>query len=151
MIWALSPWTRISGIAKLCDMMLPGYFAMAAVSATLIAFPELVEATTRTMFAPGAMAWAYCTSRLVSMLQPTSPWCELRGAKVGHPSGQKIVKDGGAGMWKTASNVARSCRTVGLPNASTIRMVCPLPSRVDGQLYALRTKLGAYRASFDAR
>src|SRR5258708_23292599 len=142
MIWALLPWTRISGIPKLCDMMLPGYFAIAAASATLIAFPELVAATTRTMFAPGAMAWAYCTSRLVSMLQPTSPWCELFGANVGHPSGHRIVKDGGGGRWKILSNVARSCSTVGLPNASTIRIVWPRPSRVDGKLYALRTKFG---------
>jgi len=37
-------------------MMLPGYSLMAAASATLMAFPELVDATTRTILAPGAMA-----------------------------------------------------------------------------------------------
>src|SRR5256885_798416 len=72
---------------------------MAAASAALIAFPELVEATTSTIFAPGAMAWAYCTSKLVSTLQPASSWCVSWGAKTGHPSGHRIVKDGGAGMW----------------------------------------------------
>src|SRR5262245_21076334 len=51
-------------------MMLPGYCLMAAASAKLIAFPELVGATTSTMFAPGAMAWAYSTSKLVSTAQP---------------------------------------------------------------------------------
>src|SRR6266566_8068739 len=116
---------------------------MAAASAALIAFPELVEATTSTIFAPGAIAWAYCTSKLVSTLQPASLWCVSLGAKTGHPFwGHRIVKDGGAGMWNSASKVARSCATVGLPKASTMRIVCPAPFRVDGKLYALRTKLG---------
>src|SRR5260370_40918712 len=100
---------------KLCDMMLPGYSLMALASAELMALPELVEATTSTMFAPGAMAWAYSTSRLVSTVQPSSPWCALRGLKVGHPSGHRIVNEGGGGMLKTLSNKARSLSIVGLP------------------------------------
>src|SRR5207247_1560644 len=101
---------------------------MAAASATLIAFPELVEATTSTIFAPGAIAWAYCTSKLVSTLQPASSWCLSLGAKTGHPSGHRIVKDGGAGTWNSASNVARSCATVGLgPGESGVQ---PQPSAV---------------------
>src|SRR6058998_3110255 len=122
---------------------------MAAASATLIAFPELVEATTSTIFAPGAMAWAYCTSKLVSTLQPASSWCVSLGAKTGHPSGHRIVKDGGAGTWNSASNVARSCATAGLPKASTMRIVCPAPFRAGGKLYAMRTKLAVQHASPD--
>src|SRR2546428_14112766 len=118
---------------------------MAAASAALIAFPELVEATTSTISAPGAMAWAYCTSKLVSTLQPASSWCVSWGAKTGHPSGHRIVKDGGAGMWNSASNVARACATVGLPEASTMRIVCPGPFRGDGELYGLGTKPGVWR------
>src|SRR5436309_15284578 len=115
---------------------------MAAAAATVVGCPAVVEPTTSTTLAPGAIASAYCTSKLVSTLQPASAWCLSLGAKTGHPSGHRIVKDGGAGTWNSASNVARSCATVGLPKASTMRIVCPAPFRAAGKLYALRTKLG---------
>src|SRR5207244_13312238 len=100
---------------------------MAAASAALIAFPELVEATTSTIFAPGAMAWAYCTSKLVSTLQPASLWCVSLGAQTAHPSGHRIVKDGGGGTWNSASKVAGAWATVGRPKAATRRIACPAP------------------------
>jgi hypothetical protein len=133
--------------------MAPGKAAMAAVSASLIEFPDEVEATSRTMFAPGAMAWAYSTSRLVSIVQPnTSCFGFTLILTIGHVVGsngvgelpQNIVKDGGAGIPKRASNSARSAAIVGLPKASTITIVCPVPSRVavDGNSYAFLMKLG---------
>src|SRR6266849_190825 len=126
---------------------------MAAVSASLIAFPDDVAATSRTMFAPGAMAWAYSTSRLVSMVQLNSSCSGFAlMLTVGHVVGsrgvgelpQNIVKDGGAAIPKRASNNARSLVIVGLPKASTITIVWPEPSRVevDGNSYAFLTKLG---------
>src|SRR6267143_4387846 len=112
---------------------------MAFASATLIAFPDDVDATTRTMFAPGAIAWAYSTSRLVSIDQPISSWNVLLGANAGHPPvGHRIVKEGGAAMPKVLSKTVRSFWTVGLPNASTMSIVWPVPSRVEGRLYAAR-------------
>src|SRR2546425_13063730 len=104
---------------------------MAAVSASLMAFPDEVAATSRTMLAPGAMAWAYSTSRLVSMVQPNSSWNRFAlMLTVGHVVGsrgvgelpQNIVKDGGGGIPKRESNSARSPAIVGLPQASTITM-----------------------------
>src|SRR5712692_1607129 len=123
-------------------MMLPGWAAMAFVSAVLIALPDEVLATTSTMFALGAMACAHCTSRLVSMLQPNSSWWVLFGLNVGQPVPHSTVNEGGSGRWKMASKSCRSCWTVGLPKASTMRMVWPLPSRVEGTSYALRIERG---------
>src|SRR6267143_3591656 len=126
---------------------------MAAVSASLIAFPDDVLATSSTMFAPGAMACAYSTSRLVSMLHPKTSCLrfEVIGT-FGHVLGssgvtelpQNIVKDGGAGIPKIASKSARSLVIVGLPKASTITMVWPDPSRVavDGNSYAFLMNFG---------
>src|SRR5216683_4121749 len=120
---------------------------MAAVSASLMALPDEVAATSRTMLAPGAIAWAYCTSRLVSMVQPNSS-CSgftlmLTFGQVVGSSGvgelpQKIVKDGGAEIPKRVSNNARSLAIVGLPKASTITIVWPEPSsvEVEGNSYA---------------
>src|SRR5947199_1493185 len=126
---------------------------MAAVSASLIAFPDEVDATSRTMLAPGAMAWAYSTSRLVSIVQPNTPCFGfaliLTTGQVLGSSGvgelpQNIVKDGGGGIPKTVSNNARSLATVGLPKASTITIVWPVPSRapVDGNSYAFLMNFG---------
>src|SRR5437867_6789153 len=119
--------------------MAPGKAAIAAASASLIAFPEEVAATTRTMLAPGAIACAYCTSRLVSIVHENTPCIGfvlmltcghvLVSKGVGELP-QNIVKDGGAGIPKTASKSARSLATVGLPKASTITIVCPVPSSV---------------------
>src|SRR5437867_929745 len=103
MICALLLWTKISGMPKLCDMTLPGNCAMAAASTALIALPELVGATTRTIFAPGAIAWAHSTSKLVSMLHPISPWDGFLGLNVGHPAGQRTTNDGGSGIPKVLS------------------------------------------------
>src|SRR5713226_6182386 len=100
---------------KLCDIMLPGNCTIAAASAVLIALPAGLGATTSTIFAPGAIAWAHSTSKVVSMVQPTSPRNVFRGLKVGHPAGQRIVKDGGSGMPKVVSKTLRSFRIVGLP------------------------------------
>src|SRR2546427_1581139 len=126
---------------------------MAAVSASLIAFPDEVDATSRTMLAPGAMAWAYSTSRLVSIVQPNSSCfgfaLMLTTGQVVVSRGvgelpQNIVNDGGAGIPKRASNNAKSLVIVGLPNASTITIVWPEPSSVavDGYSYAFLMKEG---------
>lgn len=70
-----------------------------------MALPELVEATTSTIFAPGAMAWVYSTSKLVSKLQLSSAWWVSLGSNIGHPpSGQRMVKEGGGLMPKAESN-----------------------------------------------
>src|SRR6266852_4078773 len=126
---------------------------MAEVSASLIAFPDEVDAMSRTMLAPGAMAWAYSTSRLVSIVQPNSSCTGftlmLTFGQVVGSSGvgelpQKIVKDGGAEIPKRVSNNAKSLAMVGLPKASTMTIVWPDPSRVevDGNSYAFLMKLG---------
>src|SRR6267143_2560472 len=126
---------------------------MAAASALLMAFPDEVDATSRTMLAPGAIAWAYSTSRLVSIVQPNTPcFGFVLISNIGHvfvsrgvgELPQNIVKDGGAAIPKTASNNARSLAIVGLPKASTITMVWPVPSRaaVDGNSYAFLTNFG---------
>src|SRR5437899_12185081 len=102
---------------------------MAAVSASLIAFPDEVDATSRTMLAPGAMAWAYSTSRLVSMGQPNSSCFgfalmlttgHVLASSGGGELPQDIVKDGGAEIPRRASNNARSPALVALPKASPI-------------------------------
>src|SRR6267143_832645 len=138
---------------KLCEKTAPGYAAIAAVSALLRALPEDVEATSRTMLAPGAIAWAYSTSRLVSIPQPSSP-CngfplmltvgQVEMSRGVGESPQNIVKDVGAGTPKRASNNARSLAIVGLPKASTITIVCPVPSSVavEGYEYAFLMKDG---------
>src|SRR5713226_488696 len=115
---------------------------MAAASASLIAFPEEVAATSRTMLAPGAIAWAYSTSRLVSMLHPKGSWgfppkwppLVTKEGVVHPPGGQIIVKDGGGGRRNTASKRARSFEIVGLPYASTMTIVWPDPSKSLGKL-----------------
>ena len=112
---------------------------MAAASASLMEFPDDVDATSRTMFAPGAIAWAYSTSRLVSMVQLKTPCFGFTLIfTIGHVEGsngvgefpQNMVNDGGAAIPKRASNNARSLAIVGLPKASTITIVWPAPSRV---------------------
>src|SRR5207247_11314315 len=92
-----------------------------------------------TRLAPRGTASAHCYSRLVSVVQLNSPCCGvllrfITGQVVGSRGvgelPQKIVKDGGAGIPQTASKSARSLATVGLPKASTITIVCPVPSSV---------------------
>src|SRR5712692_9584386 len=115
--------------------MAPGYRPMAVASASLIAFPEEVEATSRTMLALGAIAWAYSTSRDVSMDHPNSSCVGFRKLVLifGQlPLPQSIVKLGGAGILKNTSKKDRSLAIVGLPKASTITIVWPLPSRLVG-------------------
>src|SRR5690242_216382 len=113
---------------KLCEKTALGKAAIAAASALLMALPDDVAATSRTMFAPGAIACAYCTSRIVSIVQPNSPCLGfpliLTTGQVLVSKGvgefpQNMVNDGGAGIPKAASNVAKSLAMVGLPNAST--------------------------------
>src|SRR6266699_2877179 len=145
---------------KLWEKTAPGNAAIAEASAELIALPEDVEATSRTMFAPGAIAWEYSTSRVVSTDQPIWSWmscCELK-VTVGHVDvskgvgelPQNIVNDAGAGIPKTVSNVARSLAMPGLPKASTMTIVCPVPSRVamDGYSYAFLSYDGAETTKF---
>src|SRR6266571_9318957 len=109
---------------------------MAAVSASLIAFPDEVDATSRTMLAPGAMAWAYSTSRLVSMVQPNSSCFGFAlMLTTGHVLGssgvgelpQNIVKDGGAEIPKRVSNNASSHQIVEFPKASKTTFFGPEP------------------------
>src|SRR5216683_1131839 len=110
---------------------------MAAVSASLMALPDEVEATSRTMLAPGAIAWAYCTSRLVSMVQPNS---SCFGFTLMLTTGQVLVS---RGVGELPQNIVKD-GGAGIPKASTITMVWPVPSRVavDGNSYAFLMKLG---------
>ena len=57
---------------------------------------------------------------------------------------QNIVKLGGAEIPKAESNNARSLAIVGLPKASTITIVWPVPSSVvvDGNSYAFLMNFG---------
>ena len=78
------------------------------------------------MFAPGAMACAYSTSRVVSPPQPVmSESLEFHFGIF--PVGAMIVNDGGAGSPNCLSKTARSCLIVGEPNESTITIVSPWP------------------------
>src|SRR6266516_2070677 len=124
---------KISGIPKLWLKIAPGNAAIAAVSAELIELPDEVDATSRTMLAPGAIAWEYSMSRVVSTDQPIWSWkalCELKfttgHVEVSNGVGefpQKMVNEGGAGILKTLSKVARSLAMPGLPKASTMTIV----------------------------
>src|SRR5438477_11041087 len=105
---------------------------MAAVSASLIAFPDEVDATSRTMLAPGAMAWAYSTSRLVSIVQPNSSCFGFALMLItGHVLGssgvgellQNIVIDGGGEIPKRAANNVMLSAIVVLLRASRVTMV----------------------------
>src|SRR5580658_2511352 len=91
----------------------------------------MVSATgvsTSRRLAPGAMAWEYSTSSVVSSAQLTIS--ELFGLYGGTaPSGWMIWKDGGAGSPKVASKVARSLVIVGDPNESIRAIVFPVPVR----------------------
>ncbi len=77
------------------------------------------------MFASGAMACAYSTSRLVSKAQLTRTSLPSKGGIA--PTGEITLSEGGAGSPKSASKCARSCAIVGEPNASTTTMVLPRP------------------------
>jgi hypothetical protein len=78
------------------------------------------------MFAPGAMACDHCTSSEVSSAQPTM--LSSLGSNAGVPGIVTTVKDGGSGSPNAASNAFRSSAAVGLPNASRMTMVRPVPS-----------------------
>src|SRR5580704_8540003 len=107
-------------------------------TAALISDAAPVAATTSTILAPGAIACAHCTSSEVSMAHITSSFCA--SLKTGQPSvGHTMVKLGGSGMANVRSNIAKSevlksgdvvGTIVGLPYASTIAIVCPVPSKV---------------------
>src|SRR5262249_56743677 len=78
-----------------------------------------------TMFAPGAIACAHSTSNVVSTDQPN--WLgSLTSNGGGEPAGVISVNDG-LGSPITASNVCRSVAIVGLPKASMITIVPPVP------------------------
>ena len=98
-------------------------------------------AITRTILAPGASAWDCVMSRVVSSAQPTAPHNAAFGAvlrsdivftgqtSVGAPvqvGGQRIVTVV-VGRPKVVSYVFRSDWAVGLPNASTMTIVEPVP------------------------
>ena len=78
----------------------------------------------RMMCAPGAIAWAYSTSRVVSCAQPTI--VESLGSKAGTLPylTTSTVVFGKPHCW---SKTFRSFWIVGEPNESTIRMVRPAP------------------------
>ena len=84
-----------------------------------------VGVSTSRMLAPGAIAWAYSTSRSVSPAQPSRSefgWYAGTG-----PAGWMTFSDGGAGRPAARSNRRRSRWTVGDPNESTMMIVCPRP------------------------
>ena len=83
---------------------------------------EFVFASTRTMFASGAVAWAHSTSSDSSTAQPALS----RGSRV-PPVSLMTLKLGGAGKPKVRSNVVRSELIRGALNASTMAMVWPAP------------------------
>ena len=85
--------------------------------------------STSRMLAPGAIAWAYWTSRLVSAAQldrtGSGVVCGFQAGTL--PAGWMIVKLGGSARPNVLSNVLRSASAVGLPKASTIAIVVPAP------------------------
>ena len=78
----------------------------------------------RTIFAPGAMACAYSTSRVVSWAQPTM--VESVGSN-GGTLPNFITCRSGSGNPHCWSKTCRSFAMVGEPNESTITMVRPAP------------------------
>jgi len=113
-------------------------------------------ATTSTILAPGASPCTCVTSRVVSSAQPTAPHSAAFGAVerseivfTGQLSEAAPVHDGpqstvtvAVGRPKVVSKVFRSDCMVGLPKASTITIVEPVPSSPLGKSYAFWRKLG---------
>src|SRR5205085_5031149 len=126
---ALSKPGNVFSVApKLCVMTSPTPLSMSAFSAFIISGNPVtpsVSATgvsTSTMCAPGAIAWAYSTSSVVSCAQPTMS--ELVGSNGGMaPACTISTLVSGRPHW--ASNACRSCWMVGEPNESTMTIVRP--------------------------
>ena len=62
--------TQLSFSPKLCEMMSPRLWSTAYCVALKMSASSLVLASTRVMFAPGAMAWAHSTSNEISAAHP---------------------------------------------------------------------------------
>ena len=115
-LWLITS-PRLWSITYCSAPIISGKPVMPSVSATGV--------STSRMFAPGAIAWAYSTSSVVSSAQPTmlaSP-----GLNVGTLPTERMVRAGGSGKPHCRSNTDRSLRMVGEPNESTITIVRPFP------------------------
>lgn len=76
--------------------------------------PPRPSVSTSRIFAPGAIAWEYSTSSVVSPAQPTM--AGLSGSKAGtRPTGLMVRSDGGSGTFSVRSNARRSPAIVGEP------------------------------------
>ena len=128
---AVAPLKDCSVTAKLWLITEPGYDWIAIASPwNMLGNPwtpcvSAGFASTRTSFASGAIAWAHCTSRLVSNAQPAWMPC-IAGLKDGVPVGWRIVRSG-AGRPNVELKNCRSSRAVGLPYESTMTIVSPFP------------------------
>src|SRR5262245_14969024 len=76
------------------------------------------------MCAPGAIAWAHCTSRLISSAQPGS----TAGGFPNESTSTTLLKQPLHVRPYCASNAMRSLMTVGSSYASTIAIVLPAPA-----------------------
>src|ERR1700683_3839409 len=82
--------------------------------------------STRTMLAPGAIVWAYSTSRVVSPAHPTmSELLLLKGGTL--PAGWRILNDGGAGRPNVVSKTLRSLVMGGEPEGTQGTVAGPFP------------------------
>ena len=115
---------------KLCVITSPMPRSISDFSAFIISGKPDVPSTSatgvsaRTIFAPGAMAWAYSTSRVVSSAQPTM--VESLGSNGGTLPNFMTCRSG-SGSPHCSSKTCRSFAMVGEPNESTITMVRPAP------------------------
>src|SRR5215470_12433514 len=114
-----------SASPKLCEMTSPMLLSIAYLVAARMSVSLLLGAISSTMFAPGAVACAHSTSSVVSTDQPN--WlARLMSNGGGEPTGVICVNDG-LGSPITESKVCRSEAIVGLPKASTMTIVRPVP------------------------
>jgi hypothetical protein len=115
---------------KLCEITSPTPWLMSDCSAFIISGKPTVPSVSATgvsastMFAPGAIAWAYSTSSVVSNAQPTI--VAFVGSNGGIVPNWSIVRLG-SGSPNCASNTCRSFVIVGEPNESTSTIVLPAP------------------------
>ena len=114
-----------SASPKLCESTSPALWSETHCVASRMSESLFDFATTRTMFAFGATACDHSTSSDVSPAHPAA----LTGSVESMPNGATTWKLGGAGRPQVLSNNARSALIVGLPYASTIAIVRPLPFR----------------------
>ena len=114
-----------SASPKLCETTSAALWSSTHRVASSRSWSASDRATTRTIFAPGAITCAHSTSSEVSPAQPSAvSWSGAAERPVGVTT-ERL----GSGSPHVASKSERSCAIVGLPYASTTAIVVPLPSR----------------------